>query len=96
MQTIDPISAVEITREKSQVSDVLERQFRAGTGHPGWRGQYARRLGLLDWGVGLLASSSALVLRFGSTGAQPFLWEYLLLTLLFPLAWMAALGNNPA
>ena len=96
MQTIDPISTVEITREKSQLNEVLDRQIRAVSVHPGWRGRYARRLGFIDWGVGLLASSSALLLRFGSTGAEPFVWEYLLLTLLFPLAWIGALGINRA
>jgi exopolysaccharide biosynthesis polyprenyl glycosylphosphotransferase len=96
VQTIDPISAVEITPEKAQLNEVLEQQIRAVSVHPGWRGRYAQGLGFLDWGVGLVASSSALLLRFGSNSTQPFVWEYLLLTMLFPLAWIAALGINRA
>jgi exopolysaccharide biosynthesis polyprenyl glycosylphosphotransferase len=96
VQTIDPISAVEITEGKSQLTEVLEQQIRATSSHPGWRGRYAQGLCLIDWGVGLVAASAALLLRFGSYGVQPFLWEYLLLTVLFPLAWIAALGINRA
>jgi exopolysaccharide biosynthesis polyprenyl glycosylphosphotransferase len=96
VQTIDPLSAVKITPEKPQLTIVHERQIRAISSQPGWRSRYAQRLCLIDWGVGLVASSSALLLRFGSYGIQPFLWQYLLLTLLFPLAWIAVLAVNRA
>ncbi|MFI7544411.1 sugar transferase [Actinoplanes sp. NPDC049599] len=96
MQTIDPLSAVEITQDKPQLSVVRDRQIRDLAAQPGWRGRYAQRLCLIDWGVGLVASSSALLLRFGAYSIEPFLWQYLLLTLLFPLAWIAVLALNRA
>ena len=96
MQTIDPTSAVDITEENAQLRALAQRQLRALTAQPGWRARYAQRLCVVDWGVGLLASTSALVLRFGSYGIEPFLWQYLLLTLLFPLAWITALALNRA
>ena len=93
MQTIYSRSPVEIIEEDQQVTAVPIPQKRP---HTGWRGRYALGLCLIDWTVGLVASSSALLLRFGPTGGEPFLVEYLLLTLLFPLAWVAALAINRA
>jgi exopolysaccharide biosynthesis polyprenyl glycosylphosphotransferase len=96
VQTIDPGSAVEITEDEPRFTAVRSAEFRAPAARADWRGRYARSLYVIDYAVGLVAASSALLLRFGSYGAQPFLWDYLLLTLLFPLAWMAVLAINRA
>ena len=96
MQTIDDGSAVEITNGKPQFTALRTAEFRPPAPRAEWRGRYARGLYLIDYAVGLLAASSALVLRFGSSAAAPFLLDYLLLTLLFPLAWIAVLALNRA
>ncbi|MFF5288733.1 sugar transferase [Paractinoplanes globisporus] len=96
MQTIDPRSAVEITEEAPRFTAVRPAEFRAPVTRTDWRGRYAKTLYLIDYLVGLVAASSALFLRFGSYGVQPFLWNYLLLTALFPLTWIAILAINRA
>ncbi|MFC7275735.1 sugar transferase [Paractinoplanes rhizophilus] len=96
MQTIDPGSTVEITREESQLLAVRPAGFRQAPPRPDWRGRYTWRLYLIDYTVGLVAAGSALFLRFGSVGPAPFLLVYLLLTLLFPLAWITVLALNRA
>lgn len=96
MQTIDPRSTVSVEREKPQFKAVREPELKALAAQPGWRDRYTLGLAVIDWAVGFVAASAALVLRFGSYGTQPFLLDYRLLTLLFPLAWIAALGINRA
>jgi exopolysaccharide biosynthesis polyprenyl glycosylphosphotransferase len=96
VQTIEPGSAVDSTPVKAQADKVWPAKSRVAAGHRDWREQYALRLYLIDWTVGLVAASAALVLRFGSYGVQPFLRDYLTLTLLFPLAWIAVLAVNRA
>ena len=96
MRTINEISTVEIIQEELQATARRTQEIRAVPPSPGWRDRYAMGLFLIDWAVGLVAASSALVLRFGSNGNQPFLLDYRLLTLLFPLAWIAGLGINRA
>ncbi|MCU7726397.1 sugar transferase [Actinoplanes sp. KI2] len=98
MQTIGSGSTVEITDDGPRLTKVRSAEFRAPAARTDWRGRYAKALYLIDYLVGFAAASSALLLRFGSYGAQPFpfLWNYLLLTLLFPLAWMAVLAINRA
>ena len=95
MQTIDPRWAVEVPDENPR--DSRGRELRAAAAaHAGWRSRYALGLCLIDWAVGLLAASSALLLRFGADATESFLLDYLLLTLLFPLAWVAVLAINRA
>jgi exopolysaccharide biosynthesis polyprenyl glycosylphosphotransferase len=96
VQTSPPRSAVEITRESARLRALREPEIRPAATRTGWRGRYAVGLCLIDWTVGLVAASSALVLRFGSYGPQPFLLRYLFLTLLFPLAWIGVLALNRA
>ena len=96
MQTIDKLSTVEIIPKTTQFNAPRGQEIRAITAHPGWRGRYALGLCLLDFLVGLAAASLALVLRFGAKGTQPFLLDYRLLTLLFPVAWVGVLAINRA
>ena len=97
MQTIDPGSTVEITEEEPQLHDgALGRVPGADDPRRLARPVCAVGLYLIDSWWASVAASSALFLRFGSYGAQPFLLDYLLLTLLFPLAWIAVLALNRA
>ncbi len=96
MQTINPRSAVDITHEQPRLSALRGNEIRAVAAHTGWRGRYVLGLCLIDWAVGLLAAFSALVLRFGTDDVGPFPLQYLLLTLLFPVAWVAVLAINRA
>lgn len=96
MQTIDKVSTVEIVPRKLQVNGGRGQEIRAVSAHPGWRGRYALGLCVTDWVVGLVAASAAFVLRFSSYGIQPFILNYLVLTLLFPLGWIAVLSINRA
>lgn len=96
MQTIDPRSAVDLTQEEPQLTPVRPAEFRRNAPRADWRGRYAWGLYLIDYAVGLVAAVSALFLRFGNYSPAPFLLVYLLLTLLFPLAWIAVLALNRA
>ena len=96
MRTIDKLSTVEIKPRNNQFTTPRGQEIRAVTSHPGWRGRYAVGLALLDFAVGLAAASSAWALRFGNSGAQPFLLDYRLLTLIFPLVWLSVLALNRA
>src|SRR3954465_14462948 len=80
----------------SEVTQMREPQIRAGVARAGWRSRYAVTLCLIDTVVGLCAASWALVLRFGSSGGEPYQHEYLLLTLILPVAWIALLALNRA
>ena len=89
-------STVGIIPEKLQASAARGPELRPPAARSGWRGRYAFGLCLIDWTVGLVAASVALVLRFGSYGIQPFVQDYLMLTPLFPLAWIGVLAINRA
>jgi exopolysaccharide biosynthesis polyprenyl glycosylphosphotransferase len=96
VQTIDPGSAVERDQAKLHLTTVRRAEFRPSEARIDWRIRYARRLYLIDYAVGLVAASSAFFLRFGSYAPAPFLLDYVLLTLLFPLAWIAVMAINRA
>ncbi|MDT5032643.1 MAG: hypothetical protein QOC94_2814 [Actinoplanes sp.] len=93
MQTIEPVSTLDISTTDSQLRAVPEASTRS---RPGWPGRYAVTLCVIDSFVGLSAASWALILRFGSYGTEPYLRDYLLLTLLLPIAWIGLLAINRA
>ncbi|WUJ07006.1 sugar transferase [Actinoplanes sp. NBC_00393] len=92
VQTIESAATLDLAEQALQ----LRAQARAGETRAGWTSRYARNLYLIDLAVGLLAAVSALILRFGSTGAEPFMRDYVWLTILFPIAWTACLAVNRA
>ncbi|GLY05266.1 MULTISPECIES: sugar transferase [Actinoplanes] len=92
MQTIDSVSTVDL----SEAAQRLKEPNRAPGTRIGWQSRYSLTLYLLDFTVGFSAASWALILRFGPAGAGPHLPGYLLLTFLFPVAWMACLAVNRA
>lgn len=89
MQTIEPTTTIDATRRPEPLR-------RASAARVGWQNRYLVALCLVDTLVGLVAASAALVLRFGSYGLVPYLSYYLLLTLAFPVAWIASLAVNRA
>ncbi|BCJ49707.1 polyprenyl glycosylphosphotransferase [Actinoplanes sp. NBRC 14428] len=92
MQTIEPVSTLGVTDASTQ----FNRPFRAGVDRAGWQSRYVLILFLIDSVVGLCAASLALVVRFGSTGAEPYMRGYLLLTFIMPIAWILCLTVNRA
>jgi len=92
VQTIDPVSSPDITANALRVNV----RTRASVARAGWQSRYVWTLLLIDSLVGLTATSWALILRFGSTGREPYMRDYLLLTLLLPIAWIACLAVNRA
>ncbi|MEV6302485.1 sugar transferase [Actinoplanes sp. NPDC051861] len=84
------------TLDLSETALQLRTRTRASETRAGWQSRYARTLYLIDFVVGLGAASAGLILRFGSAGGQPYMRDYLLLTLLFPVVWMACLAVNRA
>jgi exopolysaccharide biosynthesis polyprenyl glycosylphosphotransferase len=96
VQTIEPESALDIDETDPQVSKHRVPLIRAGAARAGWQSRYALTLCLIDSLVGLCAASWALVLRFGSTGAEPYMRDYLLLTVILPVAWIGCLALNRA
>ncbi|MFI7602234.1 sugar transferase [Actinoplanes sp. NPDC049681] len=74
----------------------LHSNNEAGRTRAGWQNRYALTLYLIDFLVGLCASTLALILRFGSTGRESYMRGYLALTLLVPVAWIACLAINRA
>lgn len=96
MQTIEPVPALDIPELDAQTAARRVRVPRASVARAGWQSRYAITLGLIDYLVGLCAASWALLLRFGPIGGEPFLQDYLLLTLLLPVAWIATLAINRA
>jgi exopolysaccharide biosynthesis polyprenyl glycosylphosphotransferase len=96
VQTFEPVSTLDIGEAYPQVTDKRERRIRASAARIGWQNRYAATLGLIDLLIGLCAASSALTLRFGPYGNEPHLRGYLLLTLLFPVAWILVLAINRA
>ncbi|WP_305784108.1 sugar transferase [Symbioplanes lichenis] len=96
MQTIDPFSAVDTIEVKPQVNPAPDAHYRGAAAGSAWRTRYVLAALMVDVAVGITAASAALLLRFGPAPAHPFLHEYLLLTLLFPLAWTGVLALNRA
>ena len=96
MQTFEPVSTLAIDETYPQVTASRGRRNRASAARAGWQNRYAVTLGLIDFLVGLCAASAALTLRFGPHGNEPHLRGYLLLTLLFPVAWILTLAINRA
>jgi exopolysaccharide biosynthesis polyprenyl glycosylphosphotransferase len=92
VQTVEPVSALDITQTASQVNN----RIRASVARAGWQSRYALTLLLIDSLVGLGATSGALFLRFGSSGHEPYTRGYLLLTFILPMAWIACLAINRA
>ena len=95
MQTFEPVSTVDIGKTYPRVTLGGQGAVRASTARVGWQSRYTLTLGLVDFLVALCAASSALTLRFGP-GNEPHLRGYLLLTLLFPIAWIASLAISRA
>ena len=92
MQTIGPVSVVDVSGKASQVN----ARIRASVARAGWQSRYALTLYIIDFSVGLCAAFLALVLRFGPSGAEPYMVDYLLLTFLLPIAWIVCLAINRA
>jgi exopolysaccharide biosynthesis polyprenyl glycosylphosphotransferase len=92
VQTIESVETVDLAATAAQ----LKARSRATKARAGWQSRYALTLYLLDFVVGLSAASWALLIRFGSEGIAPYQRDYLLLTLLLPLAWIACLAFNRA
>jgi exopolysaccharide biosynthesis polyprenyl glycosylphosphotransferase len=91
VQTIEKLSTVDLSERAQQV----KAQIRAGAARAGWQHRYALTLYLIDYLVGLGAAASALFLRFGPSNDW-YTRDYLLLTFLMPVAWMACLAGNRA
>ena len=96
MRVIETAPALDISEIDTQIIPSRAPLIRASAVRIGWQSRYAVTLCLIDLLVGLCAASWALVLRFGPERTQPYLRDYLVLTLLFPIAWIAALGINRA
>jgi exopolysaccharide biosynthesis polyprenyl glycosylphosphotransferase len=89
---MEPVSTVDLSEKYPQVYS----RVRASTARAGWQSRYAITLLLIDFLVGLSAASSALLLRFGPSGAEPYMRDYLLLTFVIPIAWISCLAINRA
>ena len=98
METIESsMSTLDINELRAQVTGTRAPAApRASAVRAGWQSRYILTLGFLDTVVGLGATSAALILRFGSSGIEPYMRDYLLLTLLLPVAWIASLSVNRA
>jgi exopolysaccharide biosynthesis polyprenyl glycosylphosphotransferase len=96
VQTIEPVSALDISETDAQTAKRRESSTRASAARAGWQSRYVATLCVIDSLVGLCAASWAMVLRFGSYGSEPYLRDYLLLTLILPVAWIASLAINRA
>jgi exopolysaccharide biosynthesis polyprenyl glycosylphosphotransferase len=95
VQAIGPVSALEVSDQESQLGQGRPR-IRASAARAGWQSRYVVGLCIADFLVGLCAASLALVLRFGSQGREPYMRDYLVLTLMLPVAWIACLALNRA
>jgi exopolysaccharide biosynthesis polyprenyl glycosylphosphotransferase len=96
VETVKPVPALDISQIDSQIGLRRQPSVRPIAARSGWQSRYAITLGLIDYMVGLCAASSALTLRFGTYDGKPYLRDYLLLTLILPLAWIATLAINRA
>jgi exopolysaccharide biosynthesis polyprenyl glycosylphosphotransferase len=82
-------------RERVQPAADEKPQVRASVARVGWQSRYVLTLCVIDTMVGLAAASVALALRFGSA-PDPYLSDYLLLTIVLPIAWIVLLAINRA
>ena len=96
MQTIEPVSTLDIGETYQQVNTGKAARLRASAARIGWQNRYAATLWLIDTLVGLCAAAAALQLRFGPSGDEPNLRSYLVLTLIFPVAWVGSLAISRA
>jgi len=96
MRTVETVPTLDISGIDTQVLPSPASANLAGALRVGWQSRYVVTLCFLDFLVGLCSSSWALVLRFGPSRDEPYLRGYLLLTLVLPLAWLAALAINRA
>jgi exopolysaccharide biosynthesis polyprenyl glycosylphosphotransferase len=85
-----------MTPSKPQIPTQRGPVTRPETARAGWQSRYAVTLCFIDYLVGLCAASAALTLRFGSIVDEPYLRDYLLLTLVMPVAWILSLAVNRA
>jgi exopolysaccharide biosynthesis polyprenyl glycosylphosphotransferase len=92
VQTVDAVSTIDLNERYPQ----LKEQQRAPRARAGWQSRYSLNLYLADLVVALVASSTALLLRFGTPNRDPFARDYLLLTFIIPVAWLACLALNRA
>src|SRR5918993_3049358 len=92
VQSIESMSTVDLAERALQVNN----HIRAGAARVGWQSRYALTLYVIDFAVGLCAAILALILRFGSSGVEPFMRDYLLVTVILPIAWIACLAVNRA
>ena len=77
MQAIEPVSARGISHEETQRPKGGRTRTAASAARAGWQSRYVLALCLADSLVGLCAASWALVLRFGSSGREPYMRDYL-------------------
>jgi exopolysaccharide biosynthesis polyprenyl glycosylphosphotransferase len=84
------------TLDLSEASSQVNGRPRASALRAGWQGRYALILCLIDLVVGFGAGGLAFLLRFGAPAREPYLRGYLVLTLVFPLAWLGCLAINRA
>jgi exopolysaccharide biosynthesis polyprenyl glycosylphosphotransferase len=96
VQTIEPVPALDINELEAQIAPTRMPLMRASAARIGWQSRYTLTLCLTDYLVGLCAAYSALVLRFGTESTEPYLRDYLLLTLILPGAWIVSLAINRA
>jgi exopolysaccharide biosynthesis polyprenyl glycosylphosphotransferase len=92
VQTIGPLSVVDVSGKSSQVN----ARIRASVARAGWQSRYALTLYIIDFTIGMGAALLALVLRFGTSSTQPYMVDYLLLTVILPIAWIVCLTINRA
>jgi exopolysaccharide biosynthesis polyprenyl glycosylphosphotransferase len=92
VQIVESLSTVDLSEKYPQVFNGV----RAGATRTGWQSRYALNLYLIDFLVGLGAASSALFLRFGPSGGEPYMRDYMLLTFILPIAWIVCLAINRA
>jgi len=96
VQTIQPVPVLDISEIEPQITTRRDPSIRATATRAGWQSRYVANLCLTDYLVGLCAASSAVLLRFGSYGGEPYMRDYLLLTLILPVAWVVSLAINRA
>jgi exopolysaccharide biosynthesis polyprenyl glycosylphosphotransferase len=96
VDTIKPFAALDTVRVPSPISPPPGAALRPLTARAGWQSRYLVTLCFIDYFVGLCAATAALTLRFGAIVDEPYLRDYLLLTLVLPMAWIISLSINRA
>ena len=92
MQTVGSASTLDLAERRAQVAAGI----RAGAARTVWQNRYVATLSAIDVAVALSAASVALFVRFGAPTRDPHVRDYLLLTAIFPVAWVACLVINRA